>query len=107
VVASLPAAATVTAGGAHSCAALTDGRVFCWGANDQGQLGDGDNVPSLVPVPVPALTAVVQVAAGRAHTCARQRDGAVWCWGGNDSGQLGDGRALQKTTPQLGRMTCD
>ena len=104
---SLPGAAlAVAAGSTHSCAALTDGRVFCWGANDQGQLGDGENAPSLVPVRVLALSDIVQVAAGRAHSCAREGGGDIWCWGSNDSGQLGDGLALQKTTPQLERMTC-
>jgi len=55
---------------------------------------------------VPSLADVAQVAAGRAHTCARQRGGAIFCWGGNDAGQLGDGLALQKTTPQMARLTC-
>jgi alpha-tubulin suppressor-like RCC1 family protein len=106
-VSSLPAAAAaVAAGGAHSCAALIDGRVFCWGADDQGQLGDGATVDSPTPVAVAALTGAVQVAAGSAHSCARARDGSLWCWGSNRSGQLGDGLALQKSSPQLGRMTC-
>jgi alpha-tubulin suppressor-like RCC1 family protein len=106
-VSSLPAAAAaVAAGGAHSCAALTDGRVFCWGAGDQGQLGDGAFDDSATPVAVAALAGAVQVSAGHAHSCARTRDRSIWCWGGNGSGQLGDGLALQKTAPQLGRMTC-
>jgi alpha-tubulin suppressor-like RCC1 family protein len=106
MVSATATAIAVSAGTAHSCAVLGDGQVFCWGANDQGQLGDGTTDARPLPAPVPSLTDVQQVAAGRAHTCARQRGGAIFCWGGNDAGQLGDGVTLQKTTPQMARLTC-
>ncbi len=92
-VAGLPAAAARIACGAnHTCAALVDGTVWCWGANFAGQLGDGTTDGKVSPVQVTSLgTAhVTDVAAGRAHTCALAADG-VNCWGENDSGQLGNG----------------
>jgi alpha-tubulin suppressor-like RCC1 family protein len=40
VVGGLSGAREVGAGGATSCARTADGRIFCWGVNDFGQLGD-------------------------------------------------------------------
>ena len=87
--------AQVAIGDAHSCALKTDGTLWCWGANGDGQLGIGTTVtPNPLPVQVALLGAdVVEVDAGMAHTCVRKRDGTVWCWGRNSSGQLGDGTA--------------
>jgi alpha-tubulin suppressor-like RCC1 family protein len=103
----------VAAGGAHTClvaplepqptsSSLQNHLVFCWGANDQGQLGTDQRNDQ----PVAGLTNVTRVAAGAAHSCAIRRDGTVWCWGSNTSGQLGDGDALVQTTPQLSRLDC-
>lgn len=81
--------ARIAAGGEHACALLDDGRMQCWGANAEGQLGIGTNEDSLVAAaPISGLTAT-QVALGDAHTCAVDGDGAVWCWGANEYGQLG------------------
>jgi alpha-tubulin suppressor-like RCC1 family protein len=104
-VTGLPSAATtVSAGGAHSCASLSDGRVFCWGANESGQLGDGTTVDRAAPAPVPGVSG--QVGAGRAHTCAWTSDGHAACWGANSSGQIGDGATLTISAPQLARLPC-
>jgi alpha-tubulin suppressor-like RCC1 family protein len=51
----LPVARALAAGAAHSCAALADGRIRCWGSNASGQLGDGSTVtPSLAVLVVPS-----------------------------------------------------
>lgn len=84
------AAASVTAGGAHTCARLMSGAVKCWGSNDKGQLGDGTLQTSSSPRDVISLTAS-KVDAGYAHTCAITTDDTVMCWGYNSAGQLGDG----------------
>jgi alpha-tubulin suppressor-like RCC1 family protein len=68
-------------GGSHTCAVRSDGTVWCWGAGDWGELGDGTAAPSSYPVQVSGLTAVTQVAAGSVHTCALRKDGTVWCFG--------------------------
>src|SRR5678815_725180 len=54
--ASLPAG--VWLGRGHSCATMTDETLRCWGANGNGQLGDGTNKPHLTPAPVASLTGV-------------------------------------------------
>ncbi len=86
----------LTAGGHHTCAALANGRVRCWGANGSGQLGDGGTDASGTPVAVTAvggseLSSIVGLSAGDRHTCALSNSGAVRCWGANGAGQVGDG----------------
>ena len=81
----------VSAGGNHSCAARTDGTVWCWGDDATSQLGSGTTASTTVPVQVPDLTGMVSVAAGYAHTCALDGSGGVWCWGSDAFGELGNG----------------
>jgi hypothetical protein len=100
LVGGLPVAAHVTAGGNHTCVLGADGTVWCWGANDEGQLGLGSTGPfETTPSQVPGLTGVSALAAGGEHTCARVTDGTVYCWGYNDLGQLGDGTGNSRATP--------
>jgi hypothetical protein len=96
---------TVTAlaiGYAGSCA-LASGAVYCWGANWEGELGDGTTTDSLVPVAVDtsgvlAGKTVTALAAGDYHTCVRA-DGAPYCWGVNWEGELGDGTTTDSLVP--------
>ncbi len=94
-----PVSTQVAEGYVHSCALTSDGRVMCWGSNDDGQLGNGGTAPSSLPIMVPGLTNVVSIAAGRYYSCALTTVGRVWCWGFNGSGQLGDGSNSEKYTP--------
>jgi len=71
-------------------ALLEDGRVFTWGANNFGQLGDGGREPANKPV-ASLIVSVVQIASGNNHILALRLDGSVWAWGSNVSGQIGDG----------------
>jgi alpha-tubulin suppressor-like RCC1 family protein len=92
------------AGHSHTCALLADGRVKCWGGNQDGQLGVGDDRArgggpadldvGLPTVALPAGVAPQAIAAGGDHTCVVLRWGGVRCWGRNDRGQLGQGHTL-------------
>ncbi len=75
----------VTAGQDHSCALTTTGSVCCWGGNKNGQLGNGTNANSLVPVAVRGISTATSIAAGSYHTCATLADGSLQCWGKADS----------------------
>jgi alpha-tubulin suppressor-like RCC1 family protein len=88
---SLLGATSLALGGAHACAVLDDSTIYCWGANDARQLGDGTTLDHNEPVPVLGLTGARAVAAGGRHTCALLEDTTVRCWGQGESGQLGNG----------------
>jgi alpha-tubulin suppressor-like RCC1 family protein len=93
-------AVDLAAGGFHTCAAITDGSVKCWGFNANGQLGHGSTVlHSNTPVIVESLSNAVSVTAGRDHTCAVLSDGGLMCWGANGYGQLGDGSTADRQSP--------
>ncbi len=91
VSAVLPAAALdLASGNAHNCAVVEGGGVFCWGANNRGQLGlplAGDVVSGPAQVTLPA--AATAVFASENTTCALLSDSRVFCWGSNQFQQLG------------------
>ena len=76
---------------AYTCSVLSGGAVWCWGANDSGQLGNGSHRRSSTPRRVKGISTAIAVSAARGHTCAVLAGGAVKCWGVNDHGELGDG----------------
>ncbi|HEV8498960.1 MAG TPA: protein kinase [Gemmatimonadaceae bacterium] len=80
----------IAAGGVHSCLVGADGRAFCWGGNERGQLGNAANTRVSAPAPVGGDLRFSSVASGLSHSCGIVRGGAAWCWGDNGHGQLGD-----------------
>jgi alpha-tubulin suppressor-like RCC1 family protein len=83
------AAATIGIGD-HACLRTTDSQVWCWGVNDNGQVGNNTMTQQTVPVHVD--DGYSAVAAGRQHTCAtKSADGGVFCWGSSGRGRLGVG----------------
>lgn len=77
----------VAVGMAHSCAVTSTGKVYCWGDNEDGQLGYGhtnnigDDELASSDGPVSLGGDAVQVAAGQSHTCVLLVGGLVKCWG--------------------------
>ena len=98
-VAGIQNAIAISAGTLHTCALLAGGTVQCWGGNDDGQLGVGNNNQSNAPLLVNTFANVVAVSAGDAHTCAASASGAVQCWGRNGNGQLGNGTLASTNLP--------
>ncbi|WP_068468395.1 PKD-like domain-containing protein [Candidatus Protochlamydia phocaeensis] len=99
----------IASGSYHSLALRSDGTVWAWGFNGYGELGNGTNTDSSLPVQVGGgvpLTNVVAIAAGREQSLALKSDGTVWAWGGNANGQLGNGTTTDSSVPvQVGGGT--
>jgi hypothetical protein len=102
--------ASVTAGGAHTCALTAAGAAWCWGRGESGQLGipaptitcptdSGPIACSTTPVAVGGGLTFARLAAGVAHTCGLVADGTAYCWGSDVAGQLGDGQTTNRTAP--------
>ena len=97
----------VEASGNHTCGITDAGAAYCWGSNSVGQLGNGSNAGSAVPVPVSGshtwLDLEVSVASsslsGGNHSCGVTTGGLAFCWGHNSSGQLGTGDSSNRNQP--------
>lgn len=89
----------ISAGSNHSLRLTTSGKVFAWGANDFGQIGDGTTIPRFIPVEILGLSDIVSISAGASHNLALKKDGTVWAWGYNTYGQIGDGTTKNRLTP--------
>jgi alpha-tubulin suppressor-like RCC1 family protein len=83
--------ATLAAGGNHVCVLAADGEIRCWGRGTSGQLGDGGNADSLVPVTVAGIDTATALGAGGDSSCALLADTTLRCWGRGLEGQLGNG----------------
>lgn len=94
---------SVSVGAQHACAIRAPGRLYCWGDNVTGVLGNGTlddaSVPRLV---AGGFTDWTSVSAGNNSTCGRRANGRLYCWGRDATGQLGNGPVQgDRTTPGL------
>jgi alpha-tubulin suppressor-like RCC1 family protein len=103
----IPPFASINAGGSHSCGLTANGAAYCWGNNALGQLGNGTNMSSTVPIQVFGDIKFSQLSAGAGYTCGVNKIGVAYCWGNNSLGQLGNGTTISSNTPVqvLGSIT--
>ena len=80
----------ISAGGRITCGVAVTARIYCWGDNLRGGLGDPAIRDSETPIPIASTASFTHVAAGAEHACGLRTDGALFCWGWNDMGQLGN-----------------
>ncbi len=104
VAVDLPAgtvATAIAAGDNDSLAVTSTGAIYSWGNNHYGQLGDGSNLPSNVPVKVrlPRGDKAIQVGVSYNYAVALTSAGQVLTWGYNGSGQLGNGYETASEVP--------
>ena len=99
---------SIACGYYYTIALDNTGKLYAWGYNFLGQLGDGTsgagvdkNVPILINTGAIANKVIVSIAAGYNHTAAIDNTGNVYTWGTNGSGQLGNGNTTQQNTPIL------
>jgi alpha-tubulin suppressor-like RCC1 family protein len=90
----------VAAGAAHSSAIKTDGTLWTWGQNTDGQLGDNTTTNKSSPVQtIAASTNWKQVSCNGMHTTAIKTDGTLWTWGQGINAQLGNGVSSSRSSP--------
>ena len=95
---------SISGGLFHTVALASDGRVYTWGDNTYGQLGDGTTTSSTTPVAVNMIgelsrKIIIAIAGAESHTVALTSEGKVYAWGRNNEGELGDGTTISRSTP--------
>ncbi len=94
----------IATGYAHTCVIASDNKVYCWGFNSQGQLGNNSTTSSSVPVAVNTAgvlsgKTILSISAGAQQTCVIASDNNAYCWGYNNYGQLGNNSVTRSLVP--------
>ena len=89
----------------HAVALTESGKIFSWGPNDEGQVGNGSTEAAFTPQQVTAAARYEQVASGADFTAALDAQGRLWTWGANAEGQLGDGTTEAHAVPALAKTS--
>jgi len=99
ILPTISCAQKIAGGWYYSLAICNDSTVSAWGENNYGQLGNGTNTDSNVPVQVSSLKDIIAIAGGWHHSLALRNDSTVWAWGWNGYGQLGNGSNIESNVP--------
>jgi len=90
----------LSAGSYHTACIKTDGTLWIWGYNVNGQLGDNSTANKSSPAQtVSGGNNWQQISASDTHTTGIKTDGTLWLWGANQFGQLGDNTIIKKSSP--------
>lgn len=87
--------------GNHQLALKSNGTLWAWGENGNGELGDGTNINKTYPIQIGSNSNWSFISAGKRYSLALNSNGELWTWGLNVYGQLGDGSFVNKNTPTL------
>jgi len=100
-ISTIGTAKAISAGVFYGAAIATDGSVWTWGHNVNGQLGDGTLVSAYTPIKNTTLSNATTIECGSNHMLTITDNSKLMSWGNNIHGQLGDGTTTQRTTPVL------
>lgn len=89
----------IESGNYHSLALTSHGKVYAWGFNYYGQIGDGTTTYRDTPKLVTGLENIVDIAAGTGCSYALTNEGRIYAWGNNANGRLGDSTTTARTKP--------
>jgi len=100
----------IAAGSRHTCLIASDNHGYCFGRGQSGELGNGTNLDSSVPVAVDrsgvlsgltlkSISVSSSTSGALSHSCAIASDDRLYCWGAGLSGQLGNGANVNSNTP--------
>ncbi|WP_379129988.1 stalk domain-containing protein [Paenibacillus sp. sgz500958] len=96
----------VSAGYYHSLALASNGTVYSFGGNYNGQMGVDPAIKfASTPVKIPKLENITAISSGNEHSMALDKEGNVWVWGSNNRGQMGDGTFTELTRAADGRVS--
>jgi alpha-tubulin suppressor-like RCC1 family protein len=101
-------AVELAAGGSHACIRDGLGKIWCWGDDNQDELGDSNDQNSGTPVQAGVPLAATKIVLKNADTCAILTDQSLWCWGDDVFGQLGDQQNIWGSDPfpsPIGKVT--
>lgn len=99
----------VNAGSLHTCGSTTSTVAYCWGANDEGELGIGTRTGpeacfgtpcSSRPTEVDGGRVFQSLQSGKASSCGVTTANLAFCWGANTNGQLGNGTTQRRLKPR-------
>ena len=91
--------ASMSAGDFHTLGLRSDGSIWGWGLNQNGQIGDKTSLDRMVPTQIGTDKKWTVISASKAHSVGVKSDGTLWAWGRNFDGQLGDVTGVDKTFP--------
>ena len=97
----------ISAGWGHMLARRSDGTVWAWGGNANGEVGDGTAINRSNAVQVLNVSNIVTVSGGDSHSTALAADGTVWKWGLNNLGELGSGATNAVPNPFPAKILTD
>ena len=89
----------ISAGREHVLALDTNGNMWSWGKNNNGQLGNNSTTNSLVPQKIQSEVKFKDISTGSYHNMALDEKNNIWTWGNNYSYQLGNGTRYNENVP--------